>query len=318
MGKNKIFLLATTALIAVGCSSDNQLGGPASGDVGPSGLPYDRTIGVMSSDTDGDSVRVSDSMAAVELHNLVFEEGNVTSFELTMHLPDGSTFQMSSDQTWWTEVRDLGAAEGLLLTGETYYEEFGDYDRAQILFGYGWGVGEVSQEEGLSSALFALARVQWADADLDGYYTYLAAGDTTAELPAGSMTYSGGLWASAYSNGELVDDYLGGEVWVGADFEGGMVDIWLEGGGELAGFWLEGNDLVIEGSGYGGELWGEGGSEAGCGGGCWLTGDVLGAFFGTDAEATAGVFGVQETEDFSLEGQDLEFVGGFGAYANFD
>lgn len=323
LGRNT--LLASTALVAslalAACAdNDNPPAAPLEDPpvAGPLGLVFETPVNVMSADADANTVRVTDDLATVTLNDLTFNgDGDLDTFSITFNLPDGSSVTLTNEDTVSVEdLKDIGDT-GVGLRLDTENE---DGDLVNIIIGLGLDPfeGEPDDEEIAAEALFALARI---DPDGDnpdfGFDTYLVTGAETDTMPAeGEATYSGFTIASVYHHGVLEGDHLRGDVTVTADFEDLEVDIDLEGSGGGNSYMLEGDNLAIDGSDYGGTIDG------------WINpdgadlliipnksynavGDVLGAFFGDDAEATAGVFGATGTD---LLNHEVEVIGGFGAY----
>jgi hypothetical protein len=301
MDRKILALLATMALVAVGCESIDG------SDSSAGGQPVGSTVEAMSADADVNTVRVADNVASVKINEFTYDElGDVDTYSFTFNLPDGTSATFTDADIGSESEEAIGPWGGLLLIGEN-----ADFDWVEVLIGF--GVGDfATEQEWVENSLFTLARVDPDGDEWFGYDTYMVAGDETGTLPAGSAEYYGVVIATIYEDGEYVDENLFGEVLVGADFDGETVDILLEGGGAGGFFSLEGTDLAIDGSGYSGQIDGtaltinETVSE--------MSGDVLGAFFGDDAEATAGVFGVESSGQDAIDGDDVEIVGGFAAY----
>lgn len=302
MGGRIYALLATTALVAVGCTGDDAAVS------GPAGLVFDTPVNVMSADADANTVRVANDAATVELTDLTFDaEGGIDTFGITLGLPDGTSVSFNETDMFPPGEEEIGPWWGVLLAGENP-----NWDRVEILIGAGFDNPE-NYEELFNSALFALARVDpYTDEPDFGFDTYMVSGDVTDTLPEGEGYYYGDTIASGYAEGALLGDAYG-IVEVAAGFTDGTVDIYMNGDGAAWGYELIGFDLSVDGSSYGGDIDGIAGYE-GCACEISMSGDLLGAFFGDNAEATAGVFGVDET-DFEAEGgADMEIVGGFAAY----
>lgn len=296
-------LLATTALVAVGCTDNDGPRGEAMG------LPVGGTAKAMSADTDGDTTRVADDLASVRLSDLTYDEfGEVETVNVTFNLPDGTSVSFNEEEIGEDGWAEIGPWYGLWLYGEN-----ADEDAAWVLVGAGpAGFEPYPYDEFMEDALFSLAMVNPAGDDPDlGYNTYMVAGDKTGTLPEGSADFYGITYADVYWQGEWVDETFG-YAEVNADFDGETVDLWLEGLGSETYFELVGVDLAIDGSDYGGEIDGYIETPEPY---AILTGDVLGAFFGDDALATAGVFAAEESNmDAYYDGDDFDIVGGFAAY----
>lgn len=293
-------LLATTALVAVGCS-DSSSSVDSSPVAGPLGLVFDTAVSVRSADTDGDTVRVTDDLASMTLNALTFDgEGEIETISLTFGLPDGTSVTM--DNVFEGSLFAIGPWWGV-----GYENEEGT---VELIVGAGLddpGGGE----ELFDTAPFMVARIDPGADDPDLWFdTYMVTGNETESMPfEGSAVFSGISFGSVYLYGEIFSDFYG-SAWIGADFESGTVDLLLEGDGEFVDYYeLWGNDLTITGSGYEGNIVGIAILEGECE--CNMTGDVLGAFYGETAEATAGVFGASESD---LDGEFVDIVGGFAAY----
>lgn len=324
LGKNA--LLTSTALVAslalAGCFGDSNTGGGAGEldvvDPGPLGLLMETPVDVMSADRRDNTVVVGDDEATITLNSLDMETGE---FSITLGLPVGDPVTLTQDDIVpdSPEIDHINGEHVLRLelnTGHT--EDDPEGDAVNVLIGLGldtdpkWNDPESLVAGDADDALFMLT---WVDPAADngpddlGFNTYMVNGVETAAMPAeGSANYSGDTFTTIYDNGEL-DDYGTGHVDVTANF--GLeptVDITLTDGG-FHDYSLTGTGLLMDGSGYGGTI--EGYVDAG-----FLqpevdvTGDLLGAFFGADAEATAGVFGAVGEG----EGHEIEIIGGFAAY----
>lgn len=267
---------------------------------------------VMSADSDENTVTVTRDLATIVVNSLDVDEG---TFSVTFGLPDGSSVTLTDEDDLISSDFDFGIGHGG--RGIRLVVENDDGDIVGILIGFDltsdFDFDEEDIAEAIDEAIFVLARVD-PDADgRDGVDTYMVTGDETETLPRGSATYHGLTISSVYVDGDLVSDHLTGGAFIEADFANSLVDITLSGHGGGVDFHLTGSDLPIDGSQYDGLLTGsvDNGDEVD------LVGDVLGAFFGDAAQATAGVFGVEETlQEALINDRDVEIVGGFAAYTD--
>lgn len=321
LGRN--ILLASTALVAslalAACDSNNVAGVPAADDddddvvtgvTGPLGLDLGNAVTVMSADANMHLVRVSDQHSTVTLNALTFDlEGDIETFNLTFGLPDGSTVTIDEGDDWdfhgHLELGDDGT--GIMLKAVN-----DDKDDVRIIIGLGLDTEMVDSEKDIAGeALFALAAI---DRDGDhplGYDTYMVSGDETGTLPAsGTAFYSGVTLATLIRNGFDFDDHMTGKAKITAHFLPQTVDIHLKGEGGDWSYDLFANDLKIaeDSSQYGGDI---DGTVASGHGDFDVEGDLLGAFYGDGAEATAGVFGAEGSDGHD---NDYELVGGYAGY----
>ena len=322
-----MMILAAACLALAGCNDSEgvaSIAGPAEVEpvepapepvAGPLGLTFETDVAVMSADHQAENtVSVAGDGAKVALNNLTFddESGEVTAISITLVLPDGSELTLDDETTDINFGFDTGIGNGTVLVAEFETE---DEHKVQAAIGLGLQTEEGdTQAEMLDDALFLVARVNLAEEEDDpdqGYNTYLVTGNETDTLPRGSADYSGALVATTYQDGSLIGDSFG-SVYVGANFETSEVEINLSAySGSGLQFNLEGENIPIDGSRYSGLI--DGSADYG---NVRMVGDVIGAFFGDNAEATAGVFGATETAAEEANGADVEIVGGFAAYAN--
>lgn len=326
LGKYKF--LAATALMAsmavTACDSNdgggglNALGGGQEApEAGPLGLSSGAPVDVASADRQaGNSVSVAGDEATMTLNELTFDgDGNVDAISVTIGLPDGS--EVTFDDTASTDDYGLIDINGQ----ETFLAQFtsADGDVVQVAIGLGLGPDPLAAtvETSVNAALVMLARTDLKEADGgpadQGFNTYLLTGDETATMPEGSGAYSGRTVASIYNDDDgLVNDNVFGYVSVEAYFDTSTVNILLDGKGGDASYQLFGEDLAVVGSSYDGAI--SGFVDDG-GGAVAVEGDLLGAFYGDDAEATAGIFGAEETAfERMANGEDIAIVGGYIAY----
>lgn len=131
--------------------------------------------------------------------------------------------------------------------------------------------------------------------------TYLVFGDETATLPTGTATYTGGFTATVFdASGDYVAE-RGGTTSFNANFGTGAVDLAMtvvgEGGGEVYG----GTGTITSGARYAGTITSTGTPTA-------FSGDFNGAFFGSDADGTAGTFNATNV------GATEEIIGGYTGF----
>lgn len=342
----KKILLGTAACLALAaCSdSDDVLLTSAAID-GPLGLTFDTPVNVMSSDREeGNTVRVSEQLATITLNDLVFEEdGDIDSFSVTLGLPDGTSVTLTEANVRDDHLSNINGHRVLRADLNTDLDNEGepteDGDEVHVLIGLGLGTPDPNtDEQATEDALFMLARVDLVEPEPgegedpiadQGFNVYMVTGEETAELPSGWATYSGKTIATVYQNGDLVSDRFFGDADISAFFATSSVNIELDGNysgnGQNYYYHLEGENIPIVGSRYRGAL-GLAGFEAddmneshfhGPGGSVDIAGDVIGAFFGAHAEATAGVFSATETgQEEVFNDEDVEIVGGFAAYSD--
>jgi len=338
-------LCAIAALSACGTSN----GGVATtaedpGELFPLGNEVPVTVTVISSDRQpGNTVRVSDEIATVSLNDLTFDtDGNVETFEIVLGLPDGNSVTLDEENTVDDSISgpvSIGPGQGVFIQADTDTDPGRTGDKVNILVGFDLDIADLppdtnaleEPEPGLDDVLFALARVDLDEGengpDDQGFNQYMVFGDQTDNLPTGWATYSGLSIASVYVDGSLLSSYFRGTSAVVADFENNDVDITLSGQysgkGVIASYALTGEDIPVDGSQYEGDL---GPISSFTCNGCspdWadnnvdLAGDVIGQFFGPNAEATAGVFGAEQTDhEAVIDSSDVEIVGGYAAYTD--
>ena len=156
-------------------------------------------------------------------------------------------------------------------------------------------------EDALGSDLFILARIDDFGAPAPSPMAFVVFGDETATLPTGTATYNGGFISEVFdATGASLSQWSGTSV-IDANFGGNSVDVTLSVVGEGAGVIFSGSDLAVTGAQYGGTISSTGGGSA-------YAGDFNGAFFGPNAEATAGTFNAQDT------GTSDQIVGGFTGF----
>lgn len=314
LGRNTI--LASTALVAsmalAACNGDSKTftEQEAPPPAGPLGLSLGEAVTVMSADANRNLVRVSDQHSTVTLNDLTFDaEGDIDTFSITFGLPDGSHVTIDEGDDWnlhgHVGMGDDGT--GLMLKAVN-----GDDDDVRIIIGLGLDTEmSDSEEEVAGEALFALAAINRDDDHPLGYDTYMVSGEETGALPAeGTAVYKGLTIATLIKNGFGEEDHMTGKAKITAHFLPESVDVVLKGEGGDYDYELFANDLPMDGSQYGGEIEGTLGRDCFLCGDVDLAGDLLGAFYGDNAEATAGVFGAEGGSHFS----DYELVGGYGAY----
>lgn len=132
--------------------------------------------------------------------------------------------------------------------------------------------------------LFLLARVDDATGLVaPSPMAYMLFGDETDTLPSGNALYSGGFIADVFDGvaGTYIEQRVG-TADIDADFTGSTVDVTLTEGGE-SGAMYTATALPMTGARYAGTISGSG-----------YSGDLMGAFFGDNAEQTAGTFGMQD------------------------
>lgn len=318
MTKKMTMILAGAGLVLAGCGGGGGNGG-GGGIAGPADLPvplgleFGVPVSVLSADQrPGESVFVGNDLATLTLNDLTLDgDGNVLTFSLTLGLPNGGSVTLDETNDvifddFVEQIADVGFGTARLETA--------DGDVVDIIVGFGFDpeVDSTAEAAFAGNGLFVMAIVDELEEEpVFGFNTYLVAGAETETLPTGIAIYEGFAVASVYADGALVEEEIFGDVFVGADFDLNTVDLFLGGGGFAAGYELGGEDLDIVDSQYSGAIAGNvfiiDGPEA------FVEGEVFGAFYGADAEATAGVF-VADGFDAEVE---LEIVGGFGAAAVF-
>lgn len=349
LGKNA--LLASTALVAslalAACTDNDTGGGGAPLDFdpavdGPLGLMVgegpDADVDVISADHQPDaSVFVTDDRHSVKVLSL---DPDGLTFEIEITMPDASVVTLTEadisensvgDQWGSPQMTHINGQHALRANLDTDGEGAAG-DQVNVLIGLGLdaphSVGDLDAADA-TEALVMLARIDQAGDDIDGFNAYLMTGEVTETLPTGWAEYNGRTISTVYVDGGLWDETVFGSAWVVADFGDATVDIRLDGSGSYAegeggsfSYVLYGDDIPIDGSSYEGAL--------GVANLPWVTseveinptgpdniytvdlaGDVIGAFYGEDAEATGGVFGAEET---NFEDADVEIVGGYIAY----
>lgn len=156
-------------------------------------------------------------------------------------------------------------------------------------------------EDAAGSDLFALARYEDLNGTEPSPVSYLLLGDETTTLPAGMGTFTGGFIADVRDLATGASgSRMAGTSEIAANFGAGTVGVTLtETGSEGGGVVFTGTATSIAGARYADALTGTGsGSES-------YSGFFEGAFFGPNAEATAGVFHAEDV------GAGLEVIGGF-------
>lgn len=316
LGRN--IILASTALVAslaLTACDNNGGGGVGTLEIDPA----------MMSATHGSVTVERGGLADIVVNSLNLETGE---FNVTLTLADGLTqVTMTEADVEGLEDFNFGSSgeEGIRVTlGEN------PDDEVRLYIGLLPGADEdalIADEDGadiLDASLFAMAAIDPADSLGDDYYTYIVTGDQTqpGAMPGeGEATYDGISVVSIYHDGDVTHGHpMEGDANVVAHF--GLeptVDITLSGGHSGDSWDLSTPvPVTITDSLYEGidQLTGVVDPEGGyCGSGCdWneadVTGDVIGAFYGEGAEATAGVFGAAGNNGK----YDVEIVGSFGAY----
>lgn len=312
LGKNA--LLTSTALVAslalAGCFGDSNTGGVGPQEIDPA----------MMSATHGSFV-VETGAASIVVNSFDLDTGE---FNVTLTLADGVTEVTMTE----ADVEDLDAFD-FGSSGEEGIRVKLDNgpDDVRLYIGLLPGADEdalITDEDGadiLDASLFVMAAID-ADGIDGGFNSYIVTGDQTqpGAMPAeGEATYEGMSVASIYHNGDVTHSHpIEGDANVVADFEAGTVDISLSGYhshlfSSSNSYDLSGEDILITGSLYEGigQLTGTVDPSSSGVGAVDVTGDVIGAFYGEEAEATAGVFGAAGLDDAE---HDVEIVGSFGAY----
>lgn len=144
----------------------------------------------------------------------------------------------------------------------------------------------------------------WFDdsAPLASPLTWVLFGDETDTLPTGDAIFDGGFYANVLNatTGEFIGERSGDSV-INADFDVSNVTISMTvTGTEGAGEAYAGVGTIGAGARYAGSITSSGGVN--------YIGDFNGAFFGANAEATAGTFNATDA------GANQEIVGGFTGF----
>lgn len=326
-----IIVLGAVAALAA-CNSSDDAALPTTVDNGelfPLGKTVPVTVGVMSADRQPENtVSVSREEATVTLNSIDLDTG---AFDVTLTLPDGSSVNLTEASPIFNLI-DENILQAFELTDDTG-------NVVQVAFGFDLRPDDPQdplEDPSVENTIFGVARVNLEedpadDPDLNGFNTYVAFGDETETLPTGWASYTGATIATVYRDGNLIDNDFVGHAYIGADFENSEVDVELNGyysGNSFDySYALVGEDIPVEGSTYTGVL---GIADFGYATSEFtveddgvvietidLDGDILGAFYGENALATAGVFGATETEHEEVfNEEDVEIVGGFAAYAD--
>lgn len=315
LGKNA--LLTSTALVAslalAGCFGDSNTGGVGPQEIDPA----------MMSATHGSFV-VETGAASIVVNSFDLDTGD---FDVTLTLADGET-EVTMTQDDIEEFNGLddfnfgsSGEEGIRVKLDN-----GD-DEVRLYIGLLPGADEdalITDEDGadiLDASLFVIAAIN-PDGGGSDFNSYIVTGDQTqpGAMPGeGEATYNGVSRVSIYHDGDVTHGTpLEGDATVVAHFGAeGTVDITLSGNDHGDTWDLSGEGIVITGSLYEGidQLTGDvnvfgSGKHADD-----MVGTVIGAFYGEEGEATAGVFGATGTDSVS---HDIEIVGGFGAYVDVD
>lgn len=205
---------------------------------------------------------------------------------LTITLPGGGSVTIADAFTG-----PVGPDADLLTTTANYFD--GTYD-VDVHLG----------EDVAGSDLFILARIDDSITTPANPVTFVVFGDETATLPTGSATYTGGFISDVFDATGAPDallPQLSGTASITADFVGNTVDLSLTEVGEGTGLVIAGTAIPIVGAQYTGAI--SGGA---------YSGDVLGAFYGPGAEATAGTFNV--VDPGAGPGTETVIVGGFTGF----
>ena len=301
---------------------------------------------VMSADVSANTVTVGSGLATIVVNAVDVDE---ETFSVTFGLPDGSSVTITDEDTLLSSDFSfgIGSRDGVRLVVKN-----DEGDIVGILIGFEFGSDLVAEgldaddiAEVIDEAIFVLVRVDPAGDDPEegdefedlGVDTYMVTGDETVDLPAGAAHYKGITISSVYWDGVLLDDHVTGNFRAGVDFETSTVELKLGGDGsylDTSGeedvrrdffYRLQADDLVVDGSRYGGVI-GQRIVGVGARGGfieidtadgtenIEIVGELLGAFYGEFAESTAGVYGATETAlEAALNEEDVEIVGGFAA-----
>lgn len=305
LGRN--ILVASTALVAsmALAACDNNGGG----GVGP------QEVSTVMSATHGSFV-VETGAASIVVNSFDLDTGE---FNVTLTLADGVTeVTMTEADVESFNDFDFGSSpeEGIRVKLDN-----GD-DEVRLYIGLLPGADEealITAEDGadiLDASLFVIAAIDPDGID-GGFNSYIVTGDQTqpGAMPAdGEATYEGMSRATLYRDGSVTHSRpIEGDATVVADFGAGTVDISLSGDHSGDSYNLSTPvPVTITGSLYEGIGALEGpistdyvhDTDV-------ATGDVIGAFYGDGAEATAGVFGAAGIDG---AGHLNEIVGAFGAY----
>lgn len=296
MDNRAISLAALASMALAGC------GGNSSADlVPPLGTPAAVPIPINAASLTG-------GLTAGEATFTFNQDGSIE-----VGLPDGGRIVLTED--------DIGESGDFVVVhnrkgdeidgGELTVYETADGDRIEIALG----------TDLADDFIFATARLDRADDGLEGFDTYGVTGNETdpAALPQGGAEYEyeGAFLASVMVEGEILSDTLTGTVKVEADFGDALVDVEFKGGYEQADgpgkspeFKATFDDLPVTGAQYAGAM-DSGHMDLPGGDRIRLDGDLIGAFYGPDAEATAGVFTAFEE---SGKDPDIDIAGGYWAW----
>lgn len=243
----------------------------------PFGASTGVPVSMLSADRDG----VLDATA-----NIVFNANGT----FTLDLPNGLSVTVAE-----SDIDVAPEADTTMKTTVTSYVVVGATTQVDIHLG----------EDTLGSDLFFLGRVDSITGVVPRPLTWVAFGDDTETLPTGTAAYTGGFHADLLNSttGAFIEERTGDSV-INADFDAvtDHIDITLsvtgaEGSGETYG----GTGSFVSGGQYGGTLASTGGLTS-------FAGSFNGAFYGPDAEATAGTFNATDA------GAGTELVGGFTGF----
>lgn len=349
----RMALLGTTAvasLMVAGCFNNGNGGTAATAALvdGPLGT----SVGVPDAAISSDVVNgVADDKVFVTF-NVDDDPTSLTGFTVDIELPDGTVLSLTEDDFEVDSEADRDINGWPVLTASANTSTMGTPGHGVgVIVGFGRPSDLTEPLSG--DPLFAVTGVGPAEYEAGGDgddftpEVYALIGDETETLPEGKATHVGEVYATIYTNDEVLS-FTEGDITIDTNFDTASavavlsgsydlpVDAYEEAGlvvilEEARNWSLHADNVVIDSALYSGVIGGEGstlsvptasetvtvldqsvvlynGLET-----VDMTGELAGAFFGPDAEATAGVLAADGT---GVEVPSVDIVGGYAAYTN--
>lgn len=306
----------TKMIVAGACLALAGCGGGGGGGPGAGPVIIEPIVPVVMSATHG-SVDVETDAASIVVNSIDLDAG---TFSVTITLADGITEVTMTDLNV-DNLDEFGfgssAEDGIRVKLDN-----GAGDDVWLYVGLLPGADEdalITADDTadiIDASLFVIAAVD-PDGGGSDFSSYIVTGDQTqpGDMPSGTATFNGFSVATVYKSGSVQHSHpMTGDATIVANFDLGLVDIDLSGSHSSDSYVLTATGVEIDGSIYEGigELTGSITAD-GVHTTNVATGDVIGAFYGDGAEATAGVFGAAGDDSAT---HLIEIVGGFGAYVD--